>query len=64
MHTSHNSEHLASVIKKNHGINIAGTPSTWQEKCMSLKSAEMKKGECDMTSDLFQRRLADQRYKN
>jgi len=49
MHTSLNSQHLASLIKKNHGISIAGTPNTWQEKCMSLKSAEMKKGERDRT---------------
>jgi len=64
MHTSHNSQHLASLIKNNHGINIIGTPSTWQEKCMSLKSAEMKNDELDMTWDLFQRCPADQRYKN
>jgi hypothetical protein len=43
MHTSHNSQHLAPVIKKNHGINIAGTLTTWQEKCVTKISRNKKK---------------------
>jgi hypothetical protein len=51
------------TYKKNNGINNAGTPSTQQEKCMSLNSAEMKRGEFDITLDLFQRSLADKWYR-
>jgi hypothetical protein len=64
MDTFYNSQHLASLIKKSWDKYCWNTEYLARKTYKSVKSAEMKKGECDMTWDLFQRRLAYECYEN